>query len=192
MTALGVQTKEGSVKRFLQAALILALLGCATPHAPSSAAAQQPACAAPELRQLDFWLGDWDVRWDASPGQPAGQGKNVITRDFEGCVVHERFDGGPSTGNLIGESWSVYSASALRWRQTWVDNQGGYFALAGGPQDGKFILVSSDLADNTPRQRMVFEDITANAFTWRWQRTTDRGATWTDSWVIYYSRRTPP
>lgn len=184
------------MRRLIQGGLILALFGCATEQVPAPAgttsAAQQTACVGPEFRQLDFWLGSWDVSWSASPGQPAGQGTNVITRDFEGCVVHEHFDGGPTTGNLIGESWSLYHAPTQRWRQTWVDNQGGYFALVGGPQDNKFVLVSSSLSDNTPQQRMVFEEITPNAFKWRWQRTTDQGATWADSWVIRYTRRAQP
>jgi len=184
------------MRRFLQGALILTVLGCAAQQTSWSAAAQQLAgpssCAGPESHQLDFWLGSWDVRWDASPGQPAGQGTNVVTRDFEGCVIHEHFDGGPTTGNLIGESWSMYHAPAQRWRQTWVDNQGGYFALVGGPQGGKFLLLSNSLSDNTPGQRMLFEDITPNAFTWRWQRTADQGVTWTDSWVIHYTRRAAP
>jgi hypothetical protein len=173
---------------------LVVLAGLAVAGASSSVMAQpvqQPPCAGAEFRQLDFWLGEWDARWDASPGQPAGSGRNQITRDFDNCVIHEHFDGGASTGNLRGESWSVYHAPAQRWRQTWVDNQGGYFALTGGPeQSGKFVLVSYGLQDNQPHQRMVFEDITPTSFTWRWQRTSDNGATWADSWVIHYTRRT--
>lgn len=138
---------------------------------------------------MDFWLGTWDLRWDASPGQPAGSGVNVITRDVGDCVIHEHFVGDASTGNLIGESWSLYHAPAQRWRQTWVDNQGGYFALVGGVEGDRLVLVSRSIADNKPRQRMVYEDITANSLTWRWQRTTDEGATWVDVWVIHYTRR---
>src|SRR5262249_45922895 len=143
-----------------------------------------------EFRQLDFWLGDWDVRWDASPGQAVGHGSNRVTRDFDNCVIHEHFDGGPTTSNLRGESWSVYHASTQRWRQTWVDNQGGYFALSGGlAPDGKFVLVSYGVQDGAPRQRMVYENITPTSFTWRWQHTPDNGANWDDSWVIHYTRR---
>ena len=177
-------------------ALLLVLAALLAGGATTSVMAQstqQPPCVGAEFHQLDFWLGDWDARWDASPGQPAGQGRNRITRDFDNCVIHEHFDGGPSTGNMHGESWSIYHAPAQRWRQTWVDNQGGYFALSGGmEQTGKFVLVSYSLQDNTPRQRMVFEDITPTSFTWRWQRTSDNGATWADSWVIHYTRRGTP
>ena len=84
---------------------------------------------------------------------------------------------------------STYHVPSQQWRQTWVDNQGGYFALAGGPVGDDFILTLVRPTEQAPPQRMVFEDITQNSFTWRWQRSADSGATWTDQWVIYYVRR---
>lgn len=171
------------------AAAVLALGGCASATAQTSAA--PPPCSSPEFRQMDFWLGTWDARWEASTGTPAGQGVNVITREYGGCVIQEAFDGGPATGGLIGHSVSTYHAPLQRWRQTWVDNQGGYFALVGGPEGDDFVLVSSSVSNGQPVQRMVFEDITPGAFTWRWQRTPDAGATWVDQWVIHYTRRAP-
>lgn len=182
------------IKRRMAAILVLGALALTLNNSPASAQQTTPApaaapCVGDQFHQLDFWLGDWDARWDAWPGQPAGHGRNRISRDFGGCVIHEHFDGGPSTGNLHGESWSLYQTQTHVWRQTWVDDQGGYFALTGGPEGDRFILVSKSITDNTPRQRMVFEDITPNSFTWRWQNTTDSGATWSDSWVIHYTRR---
>jgi hypothetical protein len=185
------------MKRLVLASSMVMLMACASVEGRASAqqaaspppAAQQARCAGDEFHHMDFWLGNWDVRWENSAGQPAGQGTNFITRDFDGCVIHEHFNGGTSTGSLTGESWSVYQAAGRHWRQTWVDNQGGYFALVGGLEGDKFILIGSSIVDNTPRQRMVFEDITPNSFTWRWQSTTDHGATWTDGWVIHYTRQ---
>lgn len=159
-----------------------------TPAPPP--AAQAAPCSAPEFRQMDFWVGVWDVRWAATPGQDAGQGTNTITRILDNCVIQEQFSGGPTTGNLIGHSVSTYHAAPKVWRQTWVDNQGGYFALTGGPtKDGKFILENTRLSDAAPFLRMVFEDIKPDSLTWRWQRSSDKGATWTDSWVINYTKR---
>lgn len=151
-----------------------------------------PPCSGPEFRQLDFWVGTWDARWDETPGIPAGRGTNTITREYGDCVIQEAFDGGPSTGGLIGHSVSIYHAPVKFWRQTWVDNQGGYFALVGGPQGNDFVLVSSSLVDHKPTRRMVFADIRPDSFTWRWQATTDAGATWSDQWVIFYTRRKVP
>lgn len=168
---------------FLCAAVALAI--CAP---PALAQAQQP-CSTPEHRQMDFWLGEWDVRWEEFPGIPAGSGSNVITRAYAGCVIQEAFDGGPSTGGLIGHSVSVYHAPVGMWRQTWVDNQGGYFALTGGAaENGAFILTTDRISESAPHQRMVFEDIAPESLTWRWQRSAD-GRTWTDQWVIHYTRR---
>ena len=47
-------------------------------------------CSAPEARQFDFWLGEWDLTWGKD-----GRGKNVITSIYDGCVIQERFDGRP-------------------------------------------------------------------------------------------------
>ena len=176
----------------LAALTILALAACANGAAVGQTgqiAAQVSPCAASEFRQMDFWVGTWDVRWNKGGGTPAGAGTNIITREYADCVIQEAFDGGPATGNLIGHSVSTYHAPLGKWRQTWVDNQGGYFALIGGPEGDDFVLTSYRVSDNTPAQRMVFTDIGAHSLTWRWQRTTDSGATWSDSWVIYYTRR---
>ena len=128
------------------------------------------------------------MRWDASPGLAAGQGSNSISRALGSCVLQEDFVGGASTGGPVGRSLSTFHAPAQRWRQTWVDNQGGYFALTGGPEGDRFVLVSYRLSNGKPAQRMVFEAITPNSLTWRWQATADAGASWSDQWVIYYTR----
>ena len=92
------------------------LIACASAEAQQSAPAGASPCAAAEFRQLDFWVGVWDVRWDASPGSPAGAGTNTITRAYGDCVIQEQFDGGASTGNLLGHSISTYHAPMQRWR----------------------------------------------------------------------------
>jgi hypothetical protein len=170
----------------------LSLIGCAALALAACVTAQAQAtdepCSAPEYRQMDFWLGSWDVRWDATPGIPAGSGTNTITREYGNCVIQEQFDGGVSTGGLIGHSVSVYHAPAQLWRQTWVDNRGGYFALTGGPVGDDFVLTNTRLGEQAPHLRMIYEDIGPDSLTWRWQRSAD-GQTWSDQWVIRYTRR---
>ena len=100
----------------------------------------------------------------------------------------EQFDGRPGM-TLQGMSVSVYDVAADTWRQTWVDNQGGYIALAGGPQpDGSFMLQTADVPGQ-PRFRMTWTDIDSDSFTWRWQRRMPGATEWEDRWVIDYSRR---
>lgn len=170
----------------------VALAACATApivdNANGLSTATSTSCAAEEFRQLDFWVGEWDVRWETSADQQAGTGRNIITHELDRCVIQEQFTGDASTNNLVGRSVSTYHAAIGQWRQTWVDNQGGYFALVGGPAGETFVLENSRLQPNAPYLRMVFEDITPTSLTWRWQRSSDAGQTWNDSWVIYYTR----
>jgi hypothetical protein len=147
-----------NLPRHLLTIILMWMLGAASP----SLAQTQAACSTSEHRALDFWVGEWDVSWEG------GQGSNSITKILSGCAVEENFQGGPSTNNLIGRSISTYSNG--QWRQTWVDNQNGYFTLSGGVE-------------------MVFEDIEQDSFVWRWQRRSGPDAPWSDAWVIRYRRR---
>jgi hypothetical protein len=137
---------------------------------------------------MDFWLGDWQVRWDATPGTPAGSGRNRVMRTLDGCAIQEDFTGGPATGGLVGRSLSIFHAPSQRWRQTWVDNQGGWFSLVGGPEGQRFVLTAEGSGGTRPLLRMVFEAITDRSLTWRWQASADGGASWADRWVIHYTR----
>lgn len=172
-------------------ALLLAaslLAGCATTSPEPQAGAGAPACNTPAHAAMDFWVGDWEVTWTDQQGNPAS-GSNSIDRDaYSGCVVTERFDGRPGLG-LQGMSVSVYDVAADTWRQTWVDNQGGYIALAGGPMpDGSFALMTANVPGQ-PRFRMTWTDIRDDGFTWRWQRRDAADEDWEDRWVLNYTRR---
>jgi hypothetical protein len=145
------------------------------------------ACSDPEFRQLDFWLGEWNATWPAPAGLPAGSGTNHITKSYEGCVIEEHFDGRPGQ-HLMGHSVSVYHAPTKSWRQTWVDNEGGYIDLQGGPDaKGDFVLLTLPNGKTKQASRMLYTDIKPDSFTWRWQKSAD-GTTWTDNWVISYTR----
>src|ERR1051326_8474286 len=64
---------------------------------PSAARPAASPCSGPEFHELDFWIGEWDAAWPASPGSPAGTGTNRIEKVLDGCVVSENFEAsGPS------------------------------------------------------------------------------------------------
>jgi hypothetical protein len=100
---------------------------------PLAANAHAAACDAPEFRAFDFWLGQWEVR--TPDGKLAGH--NAITREYGGCVVHERY----STGKgFSGESLNSYDAARGVWHQTWVDNTGTLLLIEGGVRDGRMVM----------------------------------------------------
>jgi hypothetical protein len=166
--------------------------------AAAVAAAQQvptapppPACAGPQYRQMDFWVGDWDLEFDAGGGQ-VGHATNHVTRDeFGGCVIAEHFVQ-PDIG-YKGASWSSYDGQTGQWRQTWVDNEGAVFVLVGGPVAGQayaFELKTVDVRGPTKVfKRMIWQDVTPDSLTWRWQALEPDGS-WKDQWVLRYKRKT--
>ena len=171
---------------------LLLLLLLAAPLA--AAQPPPPTCVTPDHAQLDFWVGDWALSWPGgqggTPENATGHGTNTITKTLDGCVVHERFE---SADGYHGESVSVYHAPTGEWRQTWVDNRGGYLLLTGGPaDDGTMTLQTAPFTNPQGQEqisRMLWTDVTGDALTWRWQASTDGGATWADRWTIRYTRR---
>ena len=64
----------------------------------------------PPERQLDFWLGEWEVSWGEGQG-----GSNRIDKILDGKVIREQFDGNPAMP-FRGISPSVYDPHSELWR----------------------------------------------------------------------------
>jgi len=162
----------------LLAAMLSSLLAVGSAHAQGSggaapAPAARPApCSAPEYRQFDFWLGDWDVT--TADGKPAG--RNTVTRPLGECVLQEHWKG---LGGVSGESYNIYDAASGRWHQTWVDDRGTLLRLDGGLVDGAMVLAGGD---RNARGRTVRDRITwrpdGDAVHQVWEQSTDAGKTW--------------
>lgn len=181
--------------------LALAACGATRPApTPSSAAAAAPptivaACASPEHRQFDFWIGDWDlvVKARATPGGPwdEARGQQHIEAILGGCAIAETFSAdGPGGQPWAGRSYSSWQPTLGQWRQTWVDDSGGYLAFTGGVDGGAMTLVGEPRDQDGKHivMRMVFLDVTATALHWEWQRQVDGGA-WAPVMMIDYRRR---
>ena len=166
--------------------VLLLLLAFAAPVPAAAQAPPPPACAGPEYRTLDFWVGDWI----AEDEQGKRIGTNHITRDEYGdCIITEHFRA--DDGSLIGHSVSTYRPGLKQWRQNWVDNQNGYFDLVGGPVSGGdhvFYFENKRVSEAQAYQRMIWQDVKPNDFIWRWQSRAKPDGPWTDSWVIHYRR----
>ena len=171
--------------------MLLLSLGLLTVTTASPPAPPAP-CRTAEARQLDFWVGEWDVSWPASPSSPAGTGTNRIEKILDGCVISENFEAhGP--GALVGKSYSIYDERSKQWRQTWVDNQGSYMDFLGdfSHKEKIFWRETADAHGKPVRARMVFLNVSPDSFDWRWEKSGDGGKTWQVQWPIHYSRKKP-
>lgn len=152
----------------------------------------QPAtnpCVTPQQKQFDFWVGEWDLTWPGEKAGEAGHSTNRIERVLDGCVVQENFSGGDSL-HLHGISLSTFDARSGRWKQTWVDNEGGYLDFVGEFKDGQMILEREAVHDGKKfLQRMVWKNITPREFDWSWEASHDGGKTWQVNWPIHYKRK---
>lgn len=159
-----------------------ALLMLAPAPAPADQAATAappspaPACSAPEHRQFDFWVGEWEVR-DAQ-GQLAGT--NTITRILGGCALHEAWRG---NGGMSGSSLNAFDAGRRQWHQTWVDDQGGLLVLDGGYADGKMVMSSGQVPSRREpgvliTHRITWERLGEGKLRQLWEASRDGGKSW--------------
>lgn len=153
---------------------------------------QSTSVAKPQPADLfDFWVGDWDLTWTTAKGDKLS-GKNHIVKIL-GNVIEENFEasGPASPPPLKGKSVSILSAAGNVWKQTWVDNQGGYLTFVAQTDGDKRIFATDPVIRNgvAAYQRMVFHDIAKDSFTWDWEGTRDGGKAWNNLWKIQYKRR---
>ena len=177
------------------------LLGAALPWATPAAA----SCEDPEARQLDFWVGEWNV--DARMRAPGVEEWSpnqtwVATRvraDLGGCViVEESLDRGETGTEVVGLSMSSYNSHLGQWQQVWMDNKGQTFEYVGGLEGDDFVLYLEHTTSAGDRLvtlqlatliRMVFRDIEKKRLVWSYEYSTDEGRTWKATNEAVYTRR---
>ena len=166
-------------------AIMMGAVACMSPSMAQQTT-PPPPCSTEEYRQMDFWVGHWDAKWEDADGTEQ-HGTYTISHQLDGCMVFEEFNGNPGN-TLLGRSMSEFLARASAWKQVWMDNTGGYFALTGGMVGEDFILNMDRPVETAPYLRMVYTNISHERFDWHWQNSTDAGETWNDQWVINYTR----
>ncbi len=143
-----------------------------------------PIAPATDEKSMDFWIGTWEVnsyqtKADGTILETLKMGTNTISKIKGGKVIHEDF----KIPGFNGESWSVFNPQDKTWRQTWVDDSGGYLTLDGGQVGEEFVL---NLSYPNKNQRMRFTKITKESFTWIWESKQEEK--WSTAWRIEYKR----
>lgn len=121
---------------------VLGLVFCFGPRVAVSQPALLPApCDSEERRAFDFLLGTWRV--ESSAGVDGGTVR--VTRRVDGCGLLEEWS---NPSGRRGVSLNTYSPGDGSWHQTYVDNTGTVFHLAGGAVNNGMVLFDrSGLAD---------------------------------------------
>jgi hypothetical protein len=152
--------------RFARCGALVAFLTCG-----AVGFSEAQGCTAPEHRQFDFWVGDWDVSNPA--GKPAG--RNRIEPILGGCALRETWTG----------------AGGSRGHQTWVDNGGLVLRLDGEFAGGKMVLSGEtlDSTGTTVLNRITWQQMAPGAVRQLWEVSMDRGKTWRTVFDGRYRKR---
>jgi hypothetical protein len=134
-------------------------------------------------RQLDFWVGDWDVTGPG--GRPAG--KSHVERILGECVILENWT---DFGGSSGKSFNTVVPATNQWRQTWVNDRGQLHEYTGVFEDGamRYRRETKDAAGATTLHRMTFFPLESNVVRQLGESSTDGGTTWAVTYDLQYRR----
>ena len=96
--------------------IVLAVLTIQGGQPAAQAPQKPPDCSAAAHRQFDLWIGTWDVVPNGAQ-QPGPPMTNVITSEYNGCVIVERWTGAALTGS---SSTSTTGRAASGTRAGWT------------------------------------------------------------------------
>ena len=156
---------------------------------PASAPTPVPtsaACTAPQYRQFDFWLGEWDLV--GSDGKKSAEDR--VVQVLGGCALQENWTGVKSGQGL---SFSAYDPATKHWHQTLMDDSGAVLKLEGEFADGKMILVGQRPSQKekgvTITHRIAWNTMPDHRVKQYWEASTNGGRTWRPVFEGYYVPR---
>jgi hypothetical protein len=114
--------------------------------ATQTQSAKPRSCTAPEYRQFDFWLGDWDAFDIDSPGKPVARTR--VDSILDGCVLREDYQ---AASGSQGQSFTIYDDSRKVWHQTWVTNRGKLLTIEGQFNSGEITMTGTDRVNGSER-----------------------------------------
>lgn len=136
-------------------------------------------------RDLDFWVGDWDVYTTAR--QLAGH--SSVQRILASCVILENW-----TGSLGGEgkSFNWFNTTTREWQQTWVSAQASSTEYREGRLEGNRMVLLAET--QTPQgakttTRLSFANLGPNKVRQLFEQSADGRQTWVTTTDLIYVRQ---
>jgi len=141
-----------------------------------------PCRSAPEFRQFDYWLGEWDVQIGSQK-----LAKSSVQIILDDCVVFENYT---DSRGYAGKSFSLWDANTKKWEQRYVDTTGALHHWTGGLEDGVMIFYWTYTRNGTETtQRMKYLKEGPDAVRQVIDTSTDGGKTWAPGYNGLYLRR---
>ncbi len=139
--------------------------------------------ANPQYRQLDFWVGEWDVY---AGKQKVGESSvQLILKD---CVVFENWHG---LQGGDGKSLNKYNNVTREWEQFWVSDSGTTNYFKGSLVDGAMRYTLEMLAPSggTLLRHLTFSQLPEGKVRQFSERSIDSGKTWATEYDLVYVKK---
>ena len=170
------------MSRLLKSLCLVFAIGFCLVNSAFAANDEQPCAASVETRQLDYWLGSWTM------GKGADRSTSKVSLSLDKCVFVERWENGKGH---VAEKMVAYSPEDKNWYGMFADNEGRVHVFL----DGK---VTSDLAEfhgpsrgpngEAVLNRLKIIRVAPDKVEEVWEKSTDKGSTWTTAYRAQYSR----
>lgn len=150
-----------------------------------------PCNALPEYRQLDYWIGEWDVKSVA--GQTVGTSR--VEKILNNCVIQETYKGVPGSSaapNYVGQAFHFYDQNLKRWAQHYIDTAASPFDWTGEVRDGVMRYTREGPfgpSNLFVKQRMTFTPKDGGVHQ-LFEQSIDGGKTWRAGFNAMYTKRT--
>lgn len=141
------------------------------------------AQANPQYRQLDFWVGEWDVY---SGTQKVGESSvQLILKD---CVVFENWRG---LQGGDGKSLNKYNNVTKQWEQFWVSDSGTTNYFKGSLVDGslRYTFETPTASGGTLIRHLTFTPMAEGKVRQLSERSVDDGKTWATEYDFVYVKK---
>ena len=154
---------------------------CASACAPLLG--EQPTPIAADVRYpcramhtFDFWVGDFDATPWNEPTAPV-RGRLHNTREYEGCVIVERWEG---VSGSRGMSMSFYDVNRRVWRMVWNGDDNRSNDFEGSYRDGAMRFEGWILDADGKRllASNVLQNVSTDTIRHVYSTSADGGKTW--------------
>ena len=175
--------------RWSRSALLLVVIAgwfCLAATSTLAAVDSGPCSANSDSRQLDFWLGDWTVTY---PGASVPSASKVYL-ELDKCLLVESWDGGKGH---TGKNMFAYSSDDKSWHGMFADNDGRVHIFEGKvtPGSAEFLGPSTGPNGQAVLNRIKVVRVSPSEIKQTWEKSSDKGATWTMEFRGEYSRKNP-
>ena len=141
------------------------------------------------VHTFDFWVGDFDATpWNDPAAQVRGRLHN--TREYEGCVIVERWEG---VNGSRGMSMSFYDVNRHAWRMVWNGDDNRSNDFEGSYRDGAMRFEGWILDGDGKRllASNVLENVSPDTIRHIYSTSSDGGKTWVVKSDGRFVRRKP-